>query len=366
MGLAVRIPIPSGTVRRAVLSAGGAAAVGAGVAAGAASRARRRQRDEPGPEPSEGVIFPNPPTQTPETAGVEDAYGIDPASYALLPYEVPAPLSDQVHFSLTCAKQLYAGSWAIVDVWVHKDSQRRQIVRRAGEALGGRDFLVRTHGPAAVSRGSVLRIVANVAGLRVKTPRAAVRWDGDVGSSSFAVYAPKEAARGDYAGTVTVHLDGLAICRLSFVLRVVTPDEPWGPKELSASEVRFRSAFASYASEDREAVMLVIQSIRMLRPDLDIFADVLSLRAGASWAEELLREIRSRDVFYLFWSVAASKSTWVEREWRTALDAARQIDPFPLEEAPIPPEFADRHMNDRFAWKRDLPELTQRLAKAGW
>jgi hypothetical protein len=84
---------------------------------------------------------------------------------------------------------------------------------------------------------------------------------------------------------------------------------------------------------------------------IEVFVDVLSLRAGDAWEEQLIKNIREKDIFYLFWSVEASKSQWVEREWRYAL-SERGIDfihPIPLSdprEAPPPPELAGRHFND--------------------
>ena len=69
------------------------------------------------------------------------------------------------------------------------------------------------------------------------------------------------------------------------------------------------------------------------------------LRSGDHWQERLRAEILRRDVLYLFWSEAASKLTWVEWEWRCALQerGIDFIDPVPLvspQEVPPPPELA--------------------------
>ncbi len=88
-----------------------------------------------------------------------------------------------------------------------------------------------------------------------------------------------------------------------------------------------------------------------MAPDLDLFMDVGALRSGERWQERLQEEISGRDVLYLFWSGAASRSTWVEHEWRTALrtKGLGGVDPVPLETpdtAPPPPELADLHFNE--------------------
>ena len=94
-----------------------------------------------------------------------------------------------------------------------------------------------------------------------------------------------------------------------------------------------------------------MQGLRKAAPDLDVFLDRMSLRPGVDWERELMRQIESRDVMYLFWSEAARQSEWVEREWRYALEkrGLEFIDPFPLEDVsavPPPPELARLHFSD--------------------
>jgi hypothetical protein len=106
-----------------------------------------------------------------------------------------------------------------------------------------------------------------------------------------------------------------------------------------------RSAYASFASADRDHVMARIRSVQVAT-GMDVFLDCLSIRPGELWKESLREEIRRRDVFWLFWSRHAAKSEWVDWEWRTALaeKTIRGIQPCPLESAdlaPPPPELAD-------------------------
>ena len=68
--------------------------------------------------------------------------------------------------------------------------------------------------------------------------------------------------------------------------------------------------------------------------------DVLRLRSGDDYEQILFKVIPLQDVFYLFWSEAASKSKWVDREWRLALKlrGIEYINPFPLPSARnVPP-----------------------------
>ena len=120
---------------------------------------------------------------------------------------------------------------------------------------------------------------------------------------------------------------------------------------LEADERRYRKAFASYASEDRDAVLARIQGMQKVAPDLDVFLDALALRSGEQYERRLLALIPVQDVFYLFWSEHAKRSSWVEKEWRCAFHTrgSEFIDPVPLVSpriVPPPPELADKHFDD--------------------
>ncbi len=145
-------------------------------------------------------------------------------------------------------------------------------------------------------------------------------------------------------GLVTVHVNGFRIARLSFLVEVHADPLSSGP--VHAQEKRYRTAFASYASEDRDGVLARVQGIQKAVPGLDVFLDVVKLRSGDFWQQRLRQEIVTRDVMYLFWSEAASHSKWVEWEWRCGLDerGINFIDPVPLvspEEVPPPEELAN-------------------------
>jgi hypothetical protein len=189
----------------------------------------------------------------------------------------------------------------------------------------------------------------SVEDLHIEQPQDTVLWEGEVGNASFAVRVPPDAREGTRQGVAVVFANGLQFARIDFTLKV-------GPERsvvdaITANETRHRKAFASYARQDRNEVGARIQGMQKAVPNLEIFWDVLSLRSGRRWEKELWEVIPSRDVFYLFWSRAASRSEWVEREWRCALQTRGidYIDPVPLvapEKAPPPPELAQLHFGD--------------------
>jgi len=257
-------------------------------------------------------------------------------------------VSDRVHFSITSPRMVSAGAPFVVDVWAHLEEQRETVLRRAQEATGP-GVAIRSKGPVKVARGTVLSVRLKVDTLIVEDPTDTILWDGEAGNATFLVMVPQNVPEGPRSGLATIHVNGLRIAKIDFVIQVGKSVEPVGC--LEAREERHRKAFASYASADLYQVLARIQGIQKGAPDLEVFLDVISLRSGQDWAQELWKVIPASDVFYLFWSANAKGSTWVEKEWRCAYDTRglEFIDPVPLvspREVPPPSELASKHFND--------------------
>lgn len=262
--------------------------------------------------------------------------------------EIPTPISDQVHFTVTAPKTVQAGREFVLDVWAHLGSDREAVLAQAREERPGNPLRSKTKGGIAVERGKILAVHVSVPDFGFEDEDS-IQWSGTTGNCTFAVSVPESVASGTHVGTARFAIDGVQISRLHFELEVGAVAGV--PGERTLRERRPATAFASYASDDRDEVLARIQGMQKLLPDLDIFLDVVSIRSGENWAKRLEDEIAQRDVFYLFWSSAASRSEWVEAEWRAALRLKGMdgIDPVPLEppeKAPPPKELQGLHFNE--------------------
>ena len=257
---------------------------------------------------------------------------------------------DRVHFTVTAPAILRPAHAALVTLWAHLESQRAEVMARArqqreADSLG---MMSASKGPVQIARGTMLTVRLEVAGARIEDPEDSILWDGEIGCANFLLTAPGNSEGQELCARALIYLSGVQIAKVQFVLQVgVAPPDGIVP----TTETRVRKAFASYSSADRDEVLGRLQGIRKAAPYLDIFFDVLSLRSGQNWEAELERIIPASDIFYLFWSLNARNSSWVEREWRTALRTGKPnfIDPVPLQppdEAPPPPELASLHFND--------------------
>ncbi len=262
---------------------------------------------------------------------------------------VPAVINDLVHFSVTSPQIVACGDNFLMDVWAHLEHQRQEVINRAREEAGGADIRIKSRGPIELARGNVLTVRPIIRGFSIEPLQDTILWEGEIGNATFTITVPENAKLGSHPGFCEIHLNGLKISSLHFIILVATNGGELSP--INSHEVRHRRVFASYASEDRDAVLARIQGLLKGIPDLKVFLDVASLHSGVRWQDALKAEILKSDLMYLFWSRAARESEWVDMEWRLGYreKGIDFIDPVPLVspmEVPPPSELAELHFND--------------------
>jgi hypothetical protein len=271
-------------------------------------------------------------------------------------FEMPGGIVDHVHFTVTSPPVVQPSTSFLIGIWAHLEKQRKAVIERAQRASLKQDICLSSQGPVDVSRGAVMSARLRLDGFAVEPAEVTILWRGEIGSANFGVTVPPKVKRGRRLGTATVHINGLQVAMIYFTLDVGVQSE--APIGIDAKVRRHRTAFASYASPDRDSVLLILQGLQKGLPSMEIFLDVEALRSGQKWQQELQRVIPSRDVFYLFWSGHAKDSRWVRMEWRCAFEKRGRdfIDPFPLvspEDVPPPKELKDLHFYERWlAYRR--------------
>ncbi len=205
---------------------------------------------------------------------------------------------------------------------------------------------------------SILTVAVSIPGFSVADSESPLLWRGRTGVVGFEVTPERDLTPGPYIGIARVSLSGLLVASVCFVVTVGSRADDRCDRTSTVKKIS--SAFASYETEDRTNVLSRIQGMQKILPSLDVFLDVLSIRSGEKWRERIDEEIVQRDAFFLFWSRAASKSPWVDYEWRKALSTRGEnfIDPVPLEPpalVPVPKELAMLHFTD---WTLNLRDLT--------
>ena len=255
----------------------------------------------------------------------------------------------RVQFSALAPKQLRRGDYSILNILMYEGAFRSVVDRAIADA----DEPVKEvpSGFYDVRKNTPVTILLRSPDLEIEDNELCQIWNGGYIDFSFVVMLPEDYAKNQILFTAQVFIEGIILTRLQFIVKCTSAEA----QKISVTRNDIMSAFVSYASEDRKHVASIIQGMRRVRPDLDIFFDVDSLRSGEHWEDRLHREISLRDVLYLCWSRHARASKWVNEEWRYALEkkGLDSIEPIALELAdacPPPSELKALSFNDKLLY----------------
>lgn len=253
---------------------------------------------------------------------------------------------DQVQFTALAPAKLTAEHYSSIKLIMYEDDYRYIVEKMISES--NEDVAEKSAGSYAVKKGAEVKAVLSSNDVLIEQEEDLREWQGRYLSFDFAVKLPKDCARTDALIKAAVYINGVIATRLNLIIECSNESST----SISISRKDIMTAFVSYASQDRATVVSMIMGMKAIRPELDVFLDVEKLRRNDNWEKVLYKEIDARDVLYLCWSSHASKSEWVDKEWRYAFSKKGEdsIEAFPIEpqeKCPPPPEvLKDKHFND--------------------
>lgn len=250
----------------------------------------------------------------------------------------------QVQFSAVAPKTFIKDEYTELDIYMYEEDYRKAVEK----ALEDESLKESASGIFSVEDKTRVKIELTSPDVEIDDNVYEQVWNGKFLKFDFAVYLPEDYGKKQIMFTAKIYFNDIPATRLKFIARCKSFRE----QKLEVIREDVLSAFVSYASADRSKVAGIIQGMKKVRPDIDLFFDVENLRSGDDWENALMTEISRRDLLYLCWSRNAKKSEWVDREWRYALDkkGIDCIEPVPLDSpelCPPPKELSSKHFNDR-------------------
>lgn len=275
---------------------------------------------------------------------------------------VEVAIEEEVTSTLYAPGQAVPGDGFLVQVFVHLPEQAASLDEIATEADEDAKRRATSKLRKKIRRGTELAFYLHMPGLDVDDPAQSCVWNGEPACVQFGVNVPEACKTGSIIGSVTVSENSVPIGHLKFKFKVVgdaatAPHAPTPELEPAASMVRYRQAFISYASKDRPEVLKRVQMLNLAK--IKFFQDLLTLEPGQTWERLLYEYIDKSDVFFLFWSKAASESEWVRREVEYVKtktgggESGPEIIPVIIEgppPAPPPAELSFLHFNDKLLY----------------
>lgn len=256
-----------------------------------------------------------------------------------------SPRADDVQFRAAAPDSVIPGRYFTVKMMMYLDGDHARADREQ-QSLGDK-IKAASSSIFKAKKNQQFRIVLQSPDTPLEDCSETLVWNGKYASTDMEVLLPQDYDKPQLRLRGRVYSGNAALTDLKLILEVNAAKG----QNVDCEKCELRSAFISYASQDREKVVARIQGIQLACPDMDLFFDVENLRRGEHWQPRLFSEISKRDLFYLFWSRNAAQSEWVAKELAFALANKNTdyIEPIPLESpevCPPPAALNDRHFND--------------------
>jgi len=238
---------------------------------------------------------------------------------------------------------------AIAAAAVEEDAEK-QLGLRAAEFRG-----VRAPAKTDVPEGAFITATPQMEGFQFNPPSVSLGFYKDWHRFDFELRAKSAPLNQSTNGLLMFSVEGILVADIPLSIYVGESISP-SREQAKAIAKLYQAIFCSYSHQDQHVVARAERAYKAL--GLDYLRDVMSLKSGQPWSEELLNLINKADIFQLFWSHAAAESEHVRYEWEHALQVAGWRANFirPVYwEAPqpaIPPELKHIH----FAYQPDLGE----------
>lgn len=271
---------------------------------------------------------------------------------------------DHVDCSVYSVPEARCGESILIQVHVHlieKYQEAEALAKEFDEDSTRRGF---TSLDADLARGTKLSFELSFRDNQIENQVNTIKWHGKTTQLGFEINIPENYMSENLIGKLMVSQDSIPLGHIIFkikVLKKVTLQrEPGNEVSLGVAK-RYENAFISYASKDRSEVLRRVQMLSVTH--IKYFQDILNLEPGERWERKLYQKIDDADVFFLFWSKAASESEWVLKETKYALDRKSGNEDFPPEIIPVviekspplpPAELNDIHFNDKIIYFIDI------------
>ncbi len=269
--------------------------------------------------PKAGAAVLEPARAEPEKA-TDAGAGVDFSSRA-------RPAGSDVRFSAYHPRSLRLGERRRLLVYAHLRAALEAVAADAGQVLGkaAKEYRqAQAEASTAVAAGTEITVVPQAEGLIFDPPRASIVWSGDWQRADFEMRATGERVGHVIEGRVACYVGPLLIADVRLPVVVPKPGEESAETEDQrvASATMYQAIFASYSHADTAVVEAMETACKAL--GMDYLRDVMTLKSGQRWSDQLLDMVERADVFQLFWSATAAESPYVEQEWQHALNLAER------------------------------------------
>lgn len=230
--------------------------------------------------------------------------------------------AQSVLFSAYYPKEIAPEKWEPLHAYIFRAMASAAVEADAGKQLGARaaEFRgVRAPAQADVAEGAMVTATPQMEGFHFNPPSLTIGFYKDWHRFDFEVRAKDAPLNQSTNGLLTFTVEGIIVADVPLSIFVGEATAA-SSGQANAVAKAYEAIFCSYSHQDQHIVARAERAYKAL--GLDYLRDVVSLKSGQDWSDELLTLINRADIFQLFWSQASAQSEHVRFEWEHALQVA--------------------------------------------
>ena len=169
-----------------------------------------------------------------------------------------------------------------------------------------------------LKKGDKVDVQLNIYGesLLVSDKKSVV-WQGSFTKCSFDYFVPKDIDVDELSCMALLSVNGIPVGEMRFITKIVESPRQLNPEIIAH---KYNKVFISYAHKDEAKVNSFHEGLKLA--GIEHFFDRTYLKTGDIFPQVIRDYINSADLFVLFWSENASKSEYVDKERKQALERA--------------------------------------------
>lgn len=224
----------------------------------------------------------------------------------------------KVYSSIFAPAEVQVKSHMIVQVYLHLPEEIEEVkglAQESDENAKRRDYIPLQ---CRLKKGDEVDIQLNIYGeALLVSDKKSVVWQGSFTKCSFDYFVPKDIDVDELSCMALLSVNGIPVGEMRFVTKIVEAPRKLNPEIIAH---KYNKVFISYAHKDEAKVKSFHEGLKLA--GIENFFDRTYLKAGDIFPQVIQDYINSADLFVLFWSENASKSEYVQKEYKQALELA--------------------------------------------
>lgn len=230
----------------------------------------------------------------------------------------PVSFTDTAYSSVFAPAEVKSKSRMLVQVYLHTYDETEKVKALAVESdkrAERRDYIPLQ---CKLKRGDKADVLLNIYGeTLLMSDKKSIVWQGSFTKCSFDYFVPKDIDVDELSCVALLTVNDIPVGEMRFITKIVEAPRKLNPEIIAH---KYSKVFISYAHRDEAKVKSFHEGLKLA--GIDHFFDRAYLKTGDIFPQVIQDYINSADLFVLFWSENASKSEYVKKERKQALERA--------------------------------------------